>query len=161
MVTRLTTPKRVKRVHKRVSLRSIVTELTVMISILCSVTAIAEQEWVEYYKGRAGVHYYDPQSVKKIPHRSGSIVQIEMLVNAPAEAPFYHYQGPFQSMKITYWLRCEYSSATSVERGLYQYAFAKGRRGPTDRPPIGKKWEKVKNGSPMDKLRRILCRDYL
>ena len=161
MVTRLTAPKIVKPIFEPWFSRSVVNKLTVVVSVLLSVTAVAEQKWVECYKGRAGVHYYDPQSIKKIPRKSGSIVQIEMLVNAPAEAPFYHYQGQFQSIKTTYWLKCEHLSATSIERRLYQYAFAKGRRGPTDRPAIVKKWEKVKNGSPMDKLRKVLCKDYL
>ena len=162
MVTRLTAPKRVKPIFEPWFSRSVVNKLIVVVSILLSVTAVAEQKWVECYKGRAGVHYYDPKSIKKIPDRAaGSIIQIEMLVNAPAETPFYHYHGQFQSMKTIYWVRCEYSSATGIERGLYQYAFAKGRRGPTDRPPIGKKWEKVKGGSPIDKLRKMLCRDYL
>ena len=155
-------PEKVEPVYGAWVLRSVVIKLAVVISILLSIGATAEQVWVEYYKGRAGVHYYDPKSIKKIPDRAaGSIIQIEMLVNAPAETPFYHYHGQFQSMKTIYWVRCEYSSATGIERGLYQYAFAKGRRGPTDRPAIVKKWEKVKNGSPMDKLRKVLCRDYL
>ena len=135
--------------------------LIAVISMSFSLAAHAGQKWVEFHKGRAGTHYFHPQSVQKRYGNGGLIVEIEMFVNAPIEAPFYHHNGEFQSMKTTYWLHCEYPVVKSIERELYQHAFLRGRRGPADRPSNGKKWGKIKNGSPMDKLRETLCKNYL
>ena len=47
MVTRLTAPKRVKPIFEPWFSRSVVNKLTVVVSVLLSVTAVAEQKWVE------------------------------------------------------------------------------------------------------------------